>query len=161
MLGFNESSVTWDSDLTDRAISLVWSSGDFLRGFNCYSFWIVLCLNNELKGNLFFNSSRKFVWVASSNKCHRILPQMSHITEKLYWAKKTNFKDDTSIFHLARRLSAINNARPWNAALKMYQSDEVFLCCHHSYLRLFLLYVHRFISFSFLFVLKSFLPSGC
>ena len=38
----------------------------------------------------------------------------------------------------------------------MYQSDQVFLCCRHSYWRLFLFYVHRFISFSFLFVFKSF-----
>ena len=112
-------------------------------------------------GKTFLNLSHKFVSVASPNKCHRILPQMSHITKKLYWAKKTNFTNDTSIFQLARRFPAINNVKQWNATLKMYQSDEVLLCCRQSYLRLFLLYVRRLISFTFLFVLKSFLLSGC
>ena len=104
-------------------------------------------------GKTFLNLSRKFVSVASPNKCHRILPQMSHITKKLYWAKKANVKNDTSIFHLAWRFPAINNVWQWNATLKMYQSDQVFLCCRHSYLRLFLFYADRFISFSsFLFL---------
>ena len=78
---------------------------------------------------------------------------MSHITEKYHWAKKTNFKDDTSIFHLALRFSAINNVRQWNATLKMYQSDKAILCCCHSYLRLFLFMCidsFHFPSFSFL-----------
>ena len=152
VLGLSESSATWDSDLTDRAITLVWSSEDFLRGFNCYSFCIVLCLNHELRQIFFvFNLSRKFIRVASSKKCHRIFPQMSHITKKLYSAKKTNVKNDTSIFHLTRSFPAINNVWQWNATLNMYQSDQDFLCCRHSYLRLFFFYVHSFISFSFLF----------
>ena len=161
VLGLSESSATWDSDLTDRAISLVWSSEDFLRGFNCYSFCIVLWLNNELREKFFLNLSRKFFWLASSKKCHRILPQMSHITKKLYWAKKTNVKNDTSIFYLAWRFPAINNVNQWNATLKLYQSDQVILCCCHSYLRVFLFYVHRLISLFFRFVFTSFLPSGC
>ena len=160
VLGLSESSATWDSDFTDRAITLVWSSEDFLRGFNCYSFCIVLCLNNELKENFFFNLSRKFVRVASSKKCPRIFPQMSHITKKLYWAKKTNVKNDMSLSYLLRRFPAMNNVRQWNLTLNMYQSDEVFLCCRYSYWRLFLFYVHRLISFSFNFVFTSFLPSG-
>ena len=101
-------------------------------------------------GKTFLNLSLKFVSVASPNKSHRILPQMSHITKKLYSAKKTNVKNDTSIFHLTRSFPAINNVWQWNATLKMYQSDQDFLCCRHSYLRLFLFYVHSFISFSFL-----------
>ena len=161
VLGLKELSATWDSDFTDRAITLVWSSEDFLRGFNCYSFCIVLCFNNELRENFFFNLSRKFVRVASSKKCHRILPHMSHITKKLYSAKNTKVKNDMSIFHLARLFSAINNVRQWNATQILYQSDQVFLCCRHSYLRLFLFYVHRFIPFSFLFVYTPFLQSGC
>ena len=112
-------------------------------------------------GKTFFNLSRKFIWLASSKKCHRILPQMSHITKKLYWAKKTNVKNDTSIFYLAWRFPAINNVSQWNATLKMYQSDQVILCCCHSYLRVFLFYVHRLISLFFRFVFTSFLPSGC
>ena len=82
-------------------------------------------------GKTFLNLSRKFVSVASPNKCHRILPQMSHITKKLYSAKKTNVKNDTSIFHLTRRFPAINNVWQWNATLKMYQSDQDFLCFRH------------------------------
>ena len=67
-------------------------SDDFLRGFQCYSFCIVLCLDNELRENFFLNLSHKFVRLASSNKCHRIFPQMSHITKKLYSAKNTKVK---------------------------------------------------------------------
>ena len=100
--------------------------------------------------------SRKFVWLASSKKCHRILPQMSHITKKLYWAKKTKVKNDTSIFYLAWRFPAINNVSQWNATLKMYQSDQVILCCCHSYLRVFLFSVHRFISLFFRSFLRHF-----
>ena len=107
-------------------------------------------------GKTFLNLSRKFVSVASPNKCHRILPQMSHITKKLYSAKKTNVKNDTSIFHLTRGFPAINNVWQWNATLKMYQSDQDFLCCRHSYLRLFLFYVHRFIHFPSISFLRHF-----
>ena len=57
------------------------------------------------------------------------------------------------MFQLPRRFPAINNVRQWKATLKMYQSNEVFLCCRHSYLRLFLFYVHKLIHFpSFLFL---------
>ena len=107
-------------------------------------------------GKTFLNLSRKFVSVANPNKSHRILPQMSHITKKLYSAKKTNVKNDTSIFHLTRRFPAINNVWQWNATLKMYQSDQDFLCCRHSYLRLFLFYVHRFIHFPSISFLRHF-----
>ena len=149
MLGLSESSATWDSDFTDRAITLVWSSEDFLRGFNCYSFCIVLCLNHELREIFFFNLSRKFVRVASSKKCHRIFPQMSHITKNLYWAKKTNVKNDMSLSYLFRRFPAMNNARQWNVTLNMYQSDEIFLCCRHSYLRFMCIDSFIFLPFRF------------
>ena len=78
-----------------------------------------------VEGKLSFNLSHKFFWVARSNKCHRILPQMSYITKKLYLTKKTNSKNNACIFHLARRFPAINNVSRWNATLNMYQSDQV------------------------------------
>ena len=77
VLGLSESSATWDSHLTNRAILLVWSCGDFLRGFNCYSFCIVLCLNNELRENFFsichtnFSEEQVQIRVTDSFlKCH-------------------------------------------------------------------------------------------
>ena len=88
--------------------------------------------------------------------CHRIFPQMSHITKKLYWAKKTNVKNDMSLSYLLRRFPAMNNVRQWNVTLNMYQSDEVFLCCRHSYLRLLLFYVHRFNHFPSISFLRHF-----
>ena len=81
---------------------------------------------------------------------------MSHITKKLYWAKKTNAKNDMSLSYLLRNFPAMNNVRQWNVTLNMYQSNEVFLCCRYSYWRLFLFYVHRLMSFSFHFVFTSF-----
>ena len=98
--------------------------------------------------------SHKFVRVASSNKCHRILPQMSYITKKLYSAKKTNSKNNAWIFHLARRFPAINNVSQCNATLNMYQSDQVILCRRHSYWFFFVCFMcidsFHFSSFSFL-----------
>ena len=150
--GLSESSATWDSDLPDRGISVVWSSEDFWEDSTSIVF--VCLVFNESRENFFFNLSRKFFVVASSKECHKILPRMPHITKKLYWAKTMHVKKKR--IHLPRRFPAINNVRPWNATLNMYQSDQVFLCCRHSYWRLFLFYVHRLISFSFLFVFKSF-----
>ena len=88
--------------------------------------------------------------------CHRIFPQMSHITKKLYWEKKTNVKNDMSLSYLLWRFPAMNNVRQWKVTLNMYQSDEVFLCCRHSYLRLLLFYVHRFIHFPSISFLRHF-----
>ena len=51
--------------------------------------------------------------------CHRIFPQMSHITKKLYWAKKTNVKNDMSLSYLLRRFPAMNNVRQWKVTLNM------------------------------------------
>ena len=61
-----------------------------------------------------------------------------------------------SLSYLLRRFTAMNNVRQWNVTLNMYQSDEVFLCCRHSYLRLFLFYVHRFIHFPSISFLRHF-----
>ena len=115
VLGLSESSATWDSDLTDRAISLVWSSEDFL------SFVTQICLVSKFK---------KVSQNPSSNVKHH---------QEVILSKKKNVKNDTSIFHLAWRFPTINNVSQWNETLKMYQSDQVILCCCHSYLRVFLI----------------------
>ena len=58
--------------------------------------------------------------------CHRIFPQMSHITKKLYWAKKTNVKND--VFILFTATFSRNEQKTVTSPIKFKKSAKLALC---------------------------------